>query len=45
MQPGPRPQQFDTFGETVLPEGPGDMPDGAIGQDDALTCRGWTARA
>lgn len=29
-------QQFDTFGETTLPEGT-DLQEGAIGQDDALT--------
>jgi hypothetical protein len=29
-------QQFDTFGETTLPEGPGILPEGAVGQDDAL---------
>jgi hypothetical protein len=29
-------QQFDTFGETPLPEGPGILPEGSIGQDDAL---------
>jgi hypothetical protein len=34
-------QQFDTPGETILPEGSGIMPEGAIGQDDALTCPGW----
>jgi hypothetical protein len=30
-------QQFDTPGETILPEGSGILPEGAIGADDALS--------
>jgi hypothetical protein len=29
-------QQFDNFGETTLPEGPGILPEGSVGQEDAL---------